>query len=164
MIQKVSNDADIQIVEKLAFKIWNSHYVPIIGQNQVDYMLEKFQSFDAISSQIQNGSDYFLISANKKAIGYLCLIPDAASKKLMISKIYIDQTERSAGFGKQLIDFTINRAKEQKMKTVWLTVNKNNSNTIKWYQKLNFKITKEVIMDIGNDYVMDDFVMELHLD
>lgn len=163
MIQKVSKDADIQIIEKLAFKIWNSHYVPIIGQHQVDYMLEKFQSFNAIRSQIKNGYDYFLISSNEKAIGYLCLIPDTSLKKLMISKIYIDQSEKGGGFGTQLIDFTINRAKEQKMKIIWLTVNKNNSNTIKWYQKLGFKITKEVVMDIGNGYIMDDFVMELQL-
>lgn len=164
MIQKVFNRTDIQTIEKLAFKIWNSHYVPIIGKNQVDYMLEKFQNFNAISLQIQNGYEYFLISTNNKAIGYLCLLLNSATQKIMISKIYIDQSERNSGFGKQLIDFTIDRAKEKKIKTIWLTVNKNNSNTIKWYEKLNFKITKETVIDIGNDYIMDDYVLELCLD
>ncbi len=164
MIQKVSKNTEIKTVEKLAYKIWNAHYVPIIGQNQVDFMLEKFQNFNAISSQIKNGYEYFLISDNKKAIGYLCLLSDNATKKMMISKIYIDQNARGAGFGKQLIDFTKNLAHERNIKTIWLTVNKYNTNSIKWYQKLNFKITEEKIMDIGNGYVMDDFVMELQLD
>lgn len=161
MIQRVTKTTEIQTVEKLANKIWNSHYVPIIGQNQVDYMLEKFQSFNAIKEQINNNYEYFLIFKNKKAVGYLCLLPDNLSKKIMISKIYINENNRGSGFGKQLIDFTINLAQNRKIKTIWLTVNKNNNNSINWYKKLNFKITEKVEMDIGNGYVMDDYVMEL---
>ena len=162
-IHKATKTTDIQTVEKLAHKIWNAHYVPIIGQNQVDFMLEKYQSFNAISSQIKNGYDYFLISDAKKAVGYLCLVYDYSKKKLMISKIYVDVNERGLGYGKQLIDFTIRLAKEKKMKIIWLTVNKNNNNSIKWYQKLNFKTTDELVMDIGNNFVMDDYIMELQL-
>lgn len=161
MIQRVTKTTEIQTVEKLANKIWNSHYVPIIGQNQVNYMLEKFQSFNAIKEQINNNYEYFLIFKNKKAVGYLCLVPDNLSKKIMISKIYINENNRGSGFGKQLIDFTINLAQNRKIKTIWLTVNKNNNNSINWYKKLNFKITEKVEMDIGNGYVMDDYVMEL---
>ncbi|SNR36729.1 GNAT family N-acetyltransferase [Lutibacter flavus] len=163
MIHKVTNTNDIEITAQLAHKIWNDHYVPIIGQNQVDYMLAKFQSFNAISNQLENGYEYFLISENNKPIGYLGLISNSESKKMMISKIYINQNERGAGYGKQLIDFTIKLAKEKGMETIWLTVNKNNSNSIKWYQKLNFKIKNEVEMDIGNGFIMDDFVMELQI-
>ncbi len=163
MIHKVTNTNDIEITAQLAHKIWNDHYVPIIGQHQVDYMLDKFQSFNAISNQLKNGYEYFLISENNKPIGYLGLVSSNESKKMMISKIYVDQNARGAGYGKQLIDFTIKLAKEKGMETIWLTVNKNNSNSIKWYQKLNFKIKNEVEMDIGNGFIMDDFVMELHL-
>jgi diamine N-acetyltransferase len=162
-IQKATKTAHIQNIEKLAYTIWNDHYVPIIGQNQVDYMLKKFQSSKAISSQIKKGYDYFLISDTNKAIGYLCLVYDNSEKKLMISKIYIASDKRGFGYGKKLIDFTIHQAKEKKMKSIWLTVNKNNTNSIKWYQKLNFKITDQVVMDIGNNFVMDDYVMELQL-
>ena len=62
--------------------------------------------------------------------------------------------------GNKLIDFTKKLAQKRKINTIWLTVNKNNSNSIKWYKKLNFKITKEVVMDIGNGYVMDDYVIQ----
>jgi len=163
MIQRVFKDTDIQIIESIAHKTWNAHYVPIIGQNQVDYMLEKLQNFDAISSQIKNGHEYYLISTTKKAVGYLCLISDNEKKKIMISKIYIEKSATGSGLGTEFINFTKNLAKEKGMKKIWLTVNKNNSDTIQWYKNLQFKITKEVKMDIGNDFIMDDFVMELKL-
>jgi ribosomal protein S18 acetylase RimI-like enzyme len=164
MIHKVTNTIDIEITAQLAHKIWNDHYVPIIGQKQVDYMLDKFQSFNAISNQIKNGYEYFLIFKDEKPIGYLCLIIDNPSKKLMISKIYTEKDVRGFGFGMKLIEFTKKIAQEKEMKTIWLTVNKYNSNSIKWYQKLNFEIVKEVKMNIGNNYIMDDFVLELKLD
>tara|TARA_R110001583_G_scaffold44818_2_gene141816 strand:- start:450 stop:944 length:495 start_codon:yes stop_codon:yes gene_type:complete len=164
MIKKVATPFEIEITAKLAHKIWNEHYVAIIGQNQVDYMLDKFQSINAIKSQINKGSQYFLIFKDENAVGYLCLISDNASKKLMISKIYTEKDVRGRGYGLKLIDYTKKIAKEKEMKTIWLTVNKYNSNSIKWYQKLNFEIVKEVKMDIGNNYIMDDFVLELKLD
>ena len=164
MIRKVLEDDDILIVAKLANTIWNSHYTPIIGQKQVDYMVNKFQSFDAIKSQIKNGYCYYLISNSKNAIGYLCLLPDPDSNKIMISKIYVDKSENGNGYGTQLINLTKTIAKEKNINTIWLTVNKHNTNSINWYQKLGFNITKKIIMDIGEGYFMDDFVMELNLD
>lgn len=163
MIKKVINIADIETTAKLAHKIWNEHYVAIIGQNQVDYMLHKFQSVSAITSQIKSGYSYYLISTDKKDVGYLCLISDESSKKLMISKIYTQKEVRGKGFGSQLIQFTKIYAKNNGMKTIWLTVNKYNSNSIKWYQHFGFKIIKEVQMDIGNNFIMDDYVLELNL-
>ena len=161
MIQKVVNPNDIEITVKLAHKIWNQHYVAIIGQKQVDYMLDKFQSIKAIQSQINNGYEYFLILNDKKAIGYLCLIADKASRKLMISKIYTEKEARGSGFGLKMIAFAKKIAHEKDLETIWLTVNKYNSNAIAWYEKLHFEIVKEVKTAIGNNYVMDDFVLEL---
>lgn len=45
-IDTVDSDDKICQLEKLAKEIWNQHFVPIIGQDQVDYMLNKFQSFE----------------------------------------------------------------------------------------------------------------------
>ena len=43
-----------------------------------------------------------------------------------------------------------------------LNVNKNNS-AVQFYQKVGFTIMEELILDIGEGYVMDDYVMQLHL-
>ncbi len=163
-IHKVIDAKDILTTARLAHKIWSHHYVPIIGREQVDYMLKKFQSTEAIREQIETGYEYYLLEANKKAVGYLGLVPGSPPRKLMISKIYVDSGTRGSGFGRALIDFAIQLCKERTLSHIWLTVNRHNSNTIAWYLKRGFQITEEVKQDIGNGYFMDDFVMELALD
>ena len=47
----VSNIELIYSVTAVADEIWHQHFVPIIGEEQVDYMLDKFLSPDAFSSR-----------------------------------------------------------------------------------------------------------------
>ena len=43
-------------------------------------------------------------------------------------------------------------------KQVYLTVNKHNDHAIAVYKKTGFKVIDEVVTDIGNGYVMDDYI------
>jgi ribosomal protein S18 acetylase RimI-like enzyme len=45
---------------------------------------------------------------------------------------------------------------------LFLNVNKYNS-AIQFYHKIGFEIAKEEVIDIGNGFVMDDYVMEKQL-
>ncbi|WP_191859129.1 GNAT family N-acetyltransferase [Hanstruepera ponticola] len=161
MIKQVISIADIKLTTQLAHKIWNQHYEPIIGQDQVNYMVDKFQSESAITKQLEDGYLYFLIEHQSKPCGYLALVPNKSENKLMISKIYVDIDYRGLSLGTKLLEFTIKKAKTESFKTIWLTVNKYNTNSIKWYEKKGFRIIKEIVMDIGNGYVMDDYLLEL---
>ena len=161
MIKSVSTSEDLQTTAQLAHKIWNQHYKPIIGQDQVNYMVDKFQSVSAITKQLKEGYQYFLIEYQSEPCGYLALVPNKSENKLMISKIYVDIDYRGLSLGKKLLEFTIKKAKTKGFKTIWLTVNKNNTNAIKWYDKKGFKIKEEIVMDIGNGFVMDDYLLEL---
>ena len=69
-IDTVDSDDKICQLEKLAKEIWNQHFVPIIGQDQVDYMLNKFQSFESIKTQISEGMNYFILKYDNENIGY----------------------------------------------------------------------------------------------
>ena len=163
MIEKVTSKALIEITAQLAHKIWNQHYVPIIGQDQVDYMLGKFQDIEAISNQIKNGYEYFVIFNQNIPSGYLALVPNQNDKKLMISKIYVDSDFRGLGLGSKLMEFTLETAKEGTFECIWLTVNKNNIKTIEWYKSKGFIIKQKIEMDISNGFIMDDYLMELYL-
>ena len=44
-----------------------------------------------------------------------------------------------------------------------LTVNKGNADSIAIYRHTGFAIVIDVVADIGNGYVMDDYVMEWKL-
>lgn len=160
MIKPVTSKSSIKTTAELAHNIWNQHYVPIIGQDQVNYMVEKFQSETAITQQIQEGYQYFMIEHQSHPCGYLALVPNPVEVKIMISKIYVDSHYRGLGLGHELLDFTVKKAQNEGFKSIWLTVNKYNTNSIQWYEKHGFQIKEKVEFDIGNGFIMDDYLLE----
>lgn len=162
MIIPVKNDEQIRIVVSLAREIWTEHYVQIIGVSQVEYMLSKFQSFEAVSNQIKHDDlKYFLIENGKIAVGY-CAVK-FQQKSLYLSKLYVKSSERGKGFGRKAIEFIEKLALENNLLQINLNVNKNNTNSIKAYEKLGFSATDTVEIDIGNNFVMSDYVMTKNL-
>ena len=65
---------------------------------------------------------------------------------------------RGKGIGKQGIKFIQSTFDNP---VIQLTVNKRNSDSIAFYQKIGFKIVDCVEMDIGGGFIMDDYVMEI---
>lgn len=161
-INPVTTDPDMCVIAKLAKIIWKDHYVPIIGADQVEYMLAKYQTHKAIRSQIEHeGYEYFLILADENPVGYLGIIQ--RHNELFLSKLYILSEERSKGYGHLGMDFLITRCKTNGSDFITLTVNKNNQNSILAYEKMGFERYGEVVSDIGSGYVMDDFLMRLKI-
>jgi len=156
---RVISIEDIKIIASLANSIWNEHYKPIIGLEQVTYMVEKFQSVEAISSQIkEDGFEYYRIDHAFEPSGYIGI--KRAGDELFLSKFYILKSRRGKGLGKRGKDFIIERAKAVGAKCISLTVNKGNINSIKAYEKMGFKNLGPVVADIGNGYIMDDYMMK----
>ena len=152
---------ELLLIEKMAQTIWHEHYTPIIGVEQVVYMLDKFQSVACMAEQIKSGYQYFLINQTGIPVGYLSYIK--RDEELFLSKIYILKELRGHGIGKRTFEFIETQAKEIQCKKVSLTVNRNNLNSIKAYEKAGFQNTGELIQDIGHGYVMDDYSMEKYL-
>ncbi|MEN8212979.1 MAG: GNAT family N-acetyltransferase [Pseudomonadota bacterium] len=164
-ITPADSAAEIAIITRLAERIWNEHYSTIISQQQIDYMLERFQSAAAIQQQIDADTRYFLINIDAaRPVGYLSLVPDSTHGRLQISKIYVDAAHRGRGFGKQALDFTEKQCRSMHIINMWLTVNKNNHIAIKAYQRWGFHTTESIVTDIGQGFVMDDFIMEKSVD
>jgi len=152
---------DIRTVEDLAGTIWNESYKGIISQDQIDYMLEEFQSYAAIKNSILTGHLYFIITLDGKRMGYFGILPE--NRKVFLSKIYVCSKYRRNGIATFAIRFIREMASEKGWKSIYLTVNRNNTGPIKFYEKIGFRITSDKITDIGNDFIMDDHVMELRL-
>ena len=102
-IHHVTSDEQIEQVVSLAREIWTEHYTSIIGIEQVNYMLDKFQSNSVIKQQIDEGLHYFLLG-NDKPMGYLAL--KVESQDLFVSKIYLLASFRNQGYGKLLMQYT----------------------------------------------------------
>lgn len=155
-LECVASPEQIAAVAALARETWTQHYVPIIGAAQVEYMLAKFQSAEAIARQIAaEGYEYYLAPG----AGYLALVPDPAKKSLLLSKIYVRATLRGTGLGRTLVGFAERRCSELGCNELWLTVNRNNAGSIAFYERLGFRKTQTLVTDIGGGFVMDDWRM-----
>jgi GNAT superfamily N-acetyltransferase len=155
----VSSASQVAEVARMAHEVWNEHYVPLIGQAQVDYMVTKFQSPEAMQSQIDSGYEYFQIQQSGVNVGYAAIRHDAAEARVFVSKLYVLAALRKSGAGRQSLELIERMARERGATHLWLTVNKANP-SVRAYERLGFKIVDAMVMDIGGGYVMDDFKME----
>lgn len=145
-------------VEALARIIWPEHYAPIIGEAQVDYMLERFQGAAAILDQIQQGTAYYLLQDSlQNSLGYLAL--QSLDGFLYLNKLYILKEERGKGYASRTMEFLKERAREKGISRIFLRVHKRNP-SVAIYQKLGFWITGPLVTEIGEGFVMDDYRME----
>ena len=95
-------------------------------------------------------------------IGYFGICPK--DDYLFLSKLYIKKDFRNLGCGKLAFNRIRQLALECAKNKIQLTVNKNNINTIKAYEKWGFKTIDSVVTDIGSGFVMDDYIMEYSLE
>ncbi len=151
----------VAAIESLAGKIWPEYYAPIIGEAQVAYMLEKFQSKKAVLAQLQEGFLYYLIQNKENGdIGYMAIQPRGT--ELFLSKLYLLKDARGKGFSRPLLEWLKSFSQERGLSKITLTVHKRNP-SVGIYQRLGFRITGPRVTDIGNGFVMDDYHMELVL-
>jgi diamine N-acetyltransferase len=155
----VTNAAQVADVARMAHEVWNEYYVALIGQAQVDYMVAKFQSADAMQLQIDSGYEYFHIRQSAENVGYAAIRHDAAEARVFISKLYLLAAYRKSGAGRQTLGLIERLARERGATHLWLTVNKGNP-SVQAYERLGFRIVEALVMDIGGGYVMDDYKME----
>ena len=162
MQTKIVQKTEIELLAKLASEIWHEYWPCILTSEQIDYMVNKFQSKEAISDQIKNEKyTYYFINKDGQNAGYFGI----SQKKefLFLSKLYIKKEFRHQGIGSFAFERIKEIAKESGYKTIQLTVNKYNKHTIDAYLKYGFKTISSVVTDIGNGFVMDDYIMEYEL-
>lgn len=160
-IKAATSISEFKLIEDLAKKIWHQHYPDIIGLDQVEYMLNKFNSAKAIEHDVKTGSQFYYLTFNKVPVGYTAI--KAEADILFLSKLYVSEAFRGKGIGKRALNFIDEEAKKLQRSSIRLKVNKYNTASIAAYEKLGFKTIKASVTDIGNGFIMDDFDMEKRL-
>ncbi len=154
----VRTKEEIKTLAALAKQIWEQHFTPIIGEAQVAYMVEKFQSEKALTDQIAQGYHYFLFEIAGEYVGFTGIHPEEG--KLFLSKLYLKKECRKRGFAREAFRFLVQYCKDNGLSAIWLTVNRHNTDTIEVYRHLGFVTTREQKADIGGGFYMDDYIME----
>lgn len=147
----------VEITSLLAQDIFIEYYTPINGKDHATYMANKFLSIEAIQDKIAHGAIFKLLFLNNQPIGFIEYEID--NERIFLSKLYVHKLFRKKGYGRFMLEDCINYGLIHNKNAVYLTVNKHNL-TKDLYLHWGFKIIDSVVTDIGNNYVMDDYIME----
>lgn len=157
-----ATEKDIPLLRELAEKSWKSAYANILSPEQIDYMLAEMYSEKEISSQLQNSDyHYYLILSNEIPAGFMGFELNYEQDTTKLHRIYLLEEFKGQGLGKKGLNLLKEKVKENINHRIILNVNKNNP-AIKIYESQGFKVFSEGIFDIGNGYVMDDFLLEFN--
>jgi ribosomal protein S18 acetylase RimI-like enzyme len=162
-MQRVVSSGEIDAVAALAHEIWNHHFPPIIGQAQVDYMLDTMQSAAAITRQIrERGYEYYLVFDGDERSGYFAIVPDEDGS-MQLSKLYLKHACRGRGLGRAVLEWIERECAARGARQLWLTVAKGNADSIAFYERAGFTIAGPIAIDIGGGFVMNDHRMVKNL-
>lgn len=147
---------DIPLIQGIARDTWPDTFGKILSRDQIDYMLERMYNTETLAKQMQNPHyHYYLIGPN---IGFAALeLHYERSSVSKIHKLYLLPVSQGNGWGKKTIAELETASRNGGDQALILNVNKNNP-AIGFYEKCGFEKWKSEVIDIGDGYVMDDFV------
>lgn len=151
----------VPLTSFFAKDVFIDYYTNLIGKEQTIYMADKFLSEQSIQDLVNNGAIFKLVLDNNEPVGFIEYIKE--KDRVFLSKLYVRKDKRNKGIGKMMLEDCIEYTKNNKLNKIYLTVNKGNNQTIKKYDHLGFKQIDAVVNDIGNGYVMDDYILQLDL-
>ena len=159
MIEKI-DESKLSFVLEIANITWPIAFGDILSKEQLDYMMDMMYRLDVLESQLLVGHEFYLFNYDGQAIGFMGLEPNYNDiAQLKIHKLYILPAYQGKNIGEQFIQLAEKRAKELNQDLLTLNVNRYNK-ALNFYEKLGFKNVKTIDIEIGNGYLMEDFVME----
>lgn len=159
MIQ-ITKTNDFKLIQKIAHQTWPSTYGSILSPEQIAFMLEKFYSLEALQDQAtQKKHQFILASAEETPLGFASFEFSPETHLTKIHKIYLLPQSQGLGIGKNLINYISEQAKNNGQKGILLNVNRFNP-ALHFYKKIGFEVVREENIEIGNGYLMEDYVME----
>ena len=155
----VHTDKQIQEISNLASVIWHEHFTPIIGIQQVEIYAGKISVFSCPEkNRWKTGYEYFQIFDNTEFCGYCGIHQEETT--LFLSKLYLKKEARNRHLSTKTIQYLKTLCQKRGLSSIWLTCNKYNTNTLAVYHHLGFETVRSQVADIGNGYVIDDYILE----
>ena len=163
IILKEAGFKDIDTIREVMFQIWPQTYAPIISDEQIAYMVSWMYSPEALQQQMKDGHHFWIILKDGIPCGYGSFSRTDNWHTYKIHKLYVLKNEQHGGLGTALLNKFMQIIKSDHGKFVQLQVNRKNSVAISFYKKHGFVLIKEVDFDIGNGYLMNDYILQKNL-
>jgi ribosomal protein S18 acetylase RimI-like enzyme len=152
---------DIPVIQDLTYRIWPVAYGSILSGEQLKYMLQLIYSEASLQKQMQEGHQFIILKEAVKPIAFADygLLKNTTYK---LHKIYVLPDQQGKSIGKYLINQVIDLVKQKGATSLVLNVNRHNK-AKQFYEHLGFTVLKEVDIDIGEGYFMNDYIMGINL-
>ena len=162
-VMPVATEKQILEIEEAANYVWHNYYKDIFSPEQINYMLKKFQSKEAVKRQMSQGYVYYMLMADGELAGYICII--LKTDYAYISRLYIKPEYRRQGLAKRTIAhfdaiFLSEEHGFDYIKKLRLNVERKNNFAINVYEHLGFRKLRAVDTDIGGGFVCKEYIME----
>ena len=155
-----ATEADLPAISQLAGAIWRACYPGIISHEQIDYMLARMYALDTMRAEMQSqGIRYDLLLVNSKPVGFASCGPTTEPGVIKMHKLYLLWEWHGHGLGSRLLQHVEHEVRVAGARRLILSVNKRNAKAIAVYRRNGFDVVDSIVTDIGQGFVMDDYVM-----
>lgn len=153
---------DAERIQDLAYLTWPDTFIEILTQDQIKYMLEWMYNIPRLKEQIVSRHEFYIIR-DEKDLGFIGIeFNHPESGIVKIHKLYVLPDQQGKGLGIKLFEFIRARSVKEGMRSIQLNVNRFNK-AVGFYYHIGFNTIKEEDIDIGQGYLMEDYVMEYQL-
>jgi ribosomal protein S18 acetylase RimI-like enzyme len=157
-----ATEAHLPAISALAGQIWRACYPAISSMEQIEYMLAWMYSLDTMRTELRSGIHYERLLLESELVGFASYGPTEPNT-VKLHKLYLLPKLHGQGLGSRLLKHCETEARKLGARVMTLNVNKQNTRAIAAYQRNSFTITQSVVNDIGQGFVMDDYIMTKQL-
>lgn len=158
-----ANTSHISKIQEIAIQSWKVTYKDILSKEQFDYMLEMMYSETALNKQMLELNHRFLLIKDSLSTDYSGFVSYELNyqnqPKTKIHKLYLLPECKGKGMGRILIDRVASLAQSANNAVLSLNMNRDNK-SLGFYKQMGFEIVGEEDINIGNDYLMEDYIFE----
>jgi diamine N-acetyltransferase len=152
---------DVERLAALAREIWYAHYPAIIGTAQIEYMLSQRYGLEVVREELRReGLWWSKLMVGAEMAGFASYFLTGAAGEMKIDKLYVHPRHQGRGYGGLMIAHIREVARLRGCSRLVLAVNKRNQSAIGAYLKHGFHVAGAVVKDIGDGFVMDDYIMQ----
>ena len=145
-------------------RTWWAHYPGILSPAQIEYMLARGYSHDALRALLARPHGGIAIASELQPAGFAAWYAADEPATLKLDKLYVLPEQQGRGIGRALIDHVLERARAAGCATLMLNVNRHNGASIRTYERCGFAIRGSGDFPIGNGFVMEDYIMTRPVD
>lgn len=159
---RAGTTADAILLARLGWQTFNETFAAYNKPEDMEAFHETMYSPALQAAELADpATEFVIVEVAGEAIAYLKLntgtAPAAilAKNPLQINRLYISKLWMGKGLGDQLMQLSIEKAKQKGHDIVWLTVWEHNERAMRFYQKYGFREVGELEFILGHDVQRD---------